>query len=213
MLTQCVALRIHTCDMTRSCVWHDLFIPSCSPRYTHQSVHAHAYVWHYTFVNVTWLIQMCDMTEAHPSANPNIPTNPCIVMHMCGITHSYMWHGLFICVPWLMQTLMHTQIHPPTRACICMHAYTHPYMHTCMHTRTHTHTHTPPWRFSYDAQNICFSIQKQNAHAHNRMLWFLWKKTSTQSSRSLPSKIYKKMPQQTELMCEGKSTERNCTMQ
>jgi len=37
----------------------------------------HSYVWHDSFICVTWLIHMCDMT------------------------HSYVWHDVFMCVPWL----------------------------------------------------------------------------------------------------------------
>jgi len=36
----------------------------------------HSYVWHDSFICVTWLIHMCDMT------------------------HSYVWHDSFICVTW-----------------------------------------------------------------------------------------------------------------
>jgi len=38
----------------------------------------HAYVWHDTFICVTWFIHTCDMT------------------------HSYMWHDSFTCVKWLI---------------------------------------------------------------------------------------------------------------
>jgi len=39
-----------------------------------------SYVWHDSFIFVTWLI------------------------HMCGMTHSYVWHDSFICVTWLIHT-------------------------------------------------------------------------------------------------------------
>jgi len=38
----------------------------------------HSYVWHDSFICVTWLIHMCDMT------------------------HSYVWHDSFICVTWFI---------------------------------------------------------------------------------------------------------------
>jgi len=50
----------------------------------------HSYVWHDSFMCVTWLIHMCDMT------------------------HSYVWHDSFICVAWL--TLMCDMTHPSTCA-------------------------------------------------------------------------------------------------
>ena len=42
-------------------------------------VHIPSYVWHDSFICVTWIIHACDMT------------------------HSYVWHDSFICVPWLIR--------------------------------------------------------------------------------------------------------------
>ena len=41
---------------------------------------AHSYVWHDSFICVTWLI------------------------HLCAMTHSYVWHDSFLCMPWLSHT-------------------------------------------------------------------------------------------------------------
>jgi len=66
-------------DMTHLCVtclrvtwliymWHDSFlrvtwlIPTCDM--------THSYVWHDSFIRVTWLIQMCDMTHSHVTWPP-----------------------------------------------------------------------------------------------------------------------------------------------
>ena len=40
----------------------------------------HAYLWHDSFLCVTWLIHMCDMS------------------HMCDTTNSYVWHDSFTCM-------------------------------------------------------------------------------------------------------------------
>jgi len=50
---------------------------------------AHAYVWHDSFISVTWLIHMCDMTHSY-------------VWHdsfTCDMTHSYVWHDSFTPTP------------------------------------------------------------------------------------------------------------------
>jgi len=54
-----------------------------------------SYVWHDSFVCVTWLIQMCDMTHSYVWYDSFI----CVprLIHMCDTTHSYMWHDSFIC--------------------------------------------------------------------------------------------------------------------
>ena len=59
-----IILLIHMCDMTYSYVWHD------------------------SFMRVTWLIFTCDMTYS------------CVtrLIHTCNLTRLYVRHGLFICV-------------------------------------------------------------------------------------------------------------------
>ena len=56
--------------MTHSYVWHDSFI--CVTWLIHMCDKTRSYVWHDSFVCVTWLIRMCDMT------------------------HSYVWHDSFL---------------------------------------------------------------------------------------------------------------------
>ena len=103
----CVTWLIHMCDMTHSYVWHDSFIYVTWPMHMSEQVlldvskwwcvtwlippvymsvrvgtllcdMAHSYVWHDSFICVTWLIHKCDMT------------------------HSYVWRVSFICVTWLI---------------------------------------------------------------------------------------------------------------
>jgi len=51
----------------------------------HMSDTTHSYVWHASFVCMTWLLHRCDVT-----------------IHMYDMTHSYVWHDSFICVTWLI---------------------------------------------------------------------------------------------------------------
>ena len=64
------------CDTTYSYVWHDSFI--CVTWLIHMCDLIHSCVWHDLFICVTWLIHMCDMT------------------------HSHVWRDSFICVTWLI---------------------------------------------------------------------------------------------------------------
>jgi len=60
---------IHMCDMT------------------------HSYVWHDSFICVTWLIHMCDMTHSY---SLSATSSAICLIHMCDMTHSYVWHDSFI---------------------------------------------------------------------------------------------------------------------
>ena len=81
---------MHVCDMTHLC---------------------HAYVWHDSFICVTWLIHaestiflllraVCDMTHSYVWHDSCI----CVtwLMHMCDMAHAYVWHDSFICATWLI---------------------------------------------------------------------------------------------------------------
>jgi len=73
-----------SCDVTRPCatwlmhVWHDWFWLAGLTSEVRVCDMTHSYMWHDSFICVTWLIHMCDMT------------------------HSYVWHDSFICVTWLI---------------------------------------------------------------------------------------------------------------
>jgi len=62
---------IHMCDMT------------------------HSYVWHDSFICVTWLIHMCDMT------------------------HSYVWHASFISVWHDLYDMTHSHVRCPIKCMLC----------------------------------------------------------------------------------------------
>jgi len=80
--------------MTHSYVWHDSFI--CVTWLIHMCDMTHSYVWHDSFICVVSLTYMCDMTHSYVWRDPFI----CVTwpIHMCGITHLYVWHDSFICV-------------------------------------------------------------------------------------------------------------------
>jgi len=84
--------------MTHSYVWHDSFI--CVTWLIHMCDMTHSYVWHDAFICVTWLIHMRGMTHSYVWHDSFI----CVtwLIHMCGMTHSYVWHDSFICVTWLI---------------------------------------------------------------------------------------------------------------
>jgi len=54
----------------------------------------HSYVWHDSFICVTWLIHMCDMTHSHVWHDSFIYVT--WLIHMCDMTHSHVWHDSFI---------------------------------------------------------------------------------------------------------------------
>jgi len=56
----------------------------------------HSYVWHVTFMCVTWLMRMCDTIHSDVSYNSFL----CVtwLIYMCDMTHSYVWHDSFLCV-------------------------------------------------------------------------------------------------------------------
>jgi len=75
----------HTCDMSHLYVIYDV---------------THSYMWHYSFICVTWLIRICDMT--HPYMWHDSSIHVPWLIHMRDVTHSYMQHDLNICVTWLV---------------------------------------------------------------------------------------------------------------
>ena len=89
---------IHMCDMTHSYVWHDSFI--CVTWLIHMCGMTHSYVWQDSFICVTWLIRMCDVTHVYVWHDSFI----CVtwLIHVCDMTHSYVRRGSFVCVMWLI---------------------------------------------------------------------------------------------------------------
>ena len=79
-----------------SYVWHDSFI--CVTWRSIMCDMARSYVWHDAFMCVTWRIHMCDMTHSYVWHGASICATWRI--HMCDMTYSYVWHDAFIRVTW-----------------------------------------------------------------------------------------------------------------
>ena len=58
----------------------------------------HSYVWHDSFICVTWCIHMCDMTRSYVRHDSFICAT--WLIYMCDMTHSYVWRDSFMCVTW-----------------------------------------------------------------------------------------------------------------
>jgi len=60
------------------------------------------YVWHDSFIRVTWLLCMCDMTRVY-----------CVTWldHTWDMTHWYVCHAWLICAAWLVDTRDMTPMH------------------------------------------------------------------------------------------------------
>jgi len=117
------------CDMTHSYVWHDSFI--CLTWLIHVCDMTHSYVWHDSFICVIWLIHICDATHPYVWHDSSI----CVtwLIHMCDMTHSYVWYDSSIYVWFHSSTRMNkcavTNSYAGRDACICVNKYVRTYMH------------------------------------------------------------------------------------
>jgi len=64
----------------------------------------HLYVWHDSFIRVTWIVGMCDIS----------------LIRRIDTTHSYVWHGSFICVTWLIHVCDMTYSCVQHESFVCM---------------------------------------------------------------------------------------------
>jgi len=132
----CVTCLLHMFNKT---LWlnhqrHDSFMNHM----THTEKVPALYVWHDSFICVTWLIHMRDMT------------------------HSYVWHDSFTCVIWLIHWIIRDMTHSCNphgenmsafyiqhHSCICVYVWLHSY--TCvtslMYMCDFTHIHV--WHHSF----------------------------------------------------------------
>ena len=79
-------------------VWHDSYI--CVTWLIHMCEMTHSYVWHDWFIRVTWLTHVCDMTHLYGCHDWFIRVT--WLIHKCGMTDSCVCHDSFICVTWLI---------------------------------------------------------------------------------------------------------------
>jgi len=102
--------------VTLAYVWHDSFI--CVTWLIHTCDMTRSYVWHDSFIYVTWLIHMCDMTHSYVWHDSFI----CVtwLIHMCNMTHSYVLHDSFICVPRLIYACDMTHLYVWHDSFICV---------------------------------------------------------------------------------------------
>jgi len=120
---RCVAWLMQMCGMTHADVRHASDAPATHVRATepmpcpiHMCEMSPLYVWHDSFIWVTWFMHMCDTTRCvarnirtcdmtdsyvrHDSGAPATRQQSPRLMHICNMTHSYVWHNSFICVTW-----------------------------------------------------------------------------------------------------------------
>jgi len=122
----CVTWLIHMCDTTHSgnTTTTALFICAKSPILMCDMTHV--YVWHDSFLDVTWLIQ-----AIRPLQHSFIYAKWLILM--CDMTDSYVWHDLFIYMTWLILA-----IRPLRHSFICATWL----IHTCDMTHSDSTTTT-----------------------------------------------------------------------
>jgi len=122
-------------------------LPKCALR--------HSYVWHDSFICVTWLISicMCDMTHSYVWHDSFLYICVTWLIHMCGMTHSWMYvcHDSFICVTWPLRCII--IIMSVRRACTCdtIHLYVWHNSFTCVtwfiHMWAHVHSYVRTYVF------------------------------------------------------------------
>jgi len=118
--------------MTHSYVWHDSFIRVTWP--IHMCHMTHSYVWHDSFTCVAWIVYMCDMTHSYLRYDPSIS------VHVYDMTHSYV-------VTWLMHVC------DMTRSCTCDTTLSHVWHNSftrvwrLIHTSDMTHSYV--WHDSF----------------------------------------------------------------
>ena len=94
------------CDMTHLYVWHDSFI--CVTWLIHMCDMTHSFVWHDSFICVTWLIHAClesficvTWLMLCVCVTWRINVRD-ILIHICDINHSRAWHDSLSRVTWLI---------------------------------------------------------------------------------------------------------------
>ena len=101
-------------DMTHSYVWHDSFI--CVTWLIHMCDMTHSCVWYDSFICEIWLIHMCDMSHSHERLDPRIwyPWNDWVIREWCirneQYTSAVIWFHWWI-TRWIWQTWNEWGIH------------------------------------------------------------------------------------------------------
>jgi len=102
----------------------------------------HSYVWHDSFMCVTWRIHMCNMTHSYVWHDSFI----CVtwLIHTSDMTHSYVWRDSFTRVTWLIGTRL---LEFPLLSRTDTDSHTQTQTHRHRHRNRHTHTHR--WRLAH----------------------------------------------------------------
>jgi len=125
------------CDITPTYVWHDSYISvtwlihRCDTTCSYVCGMTHTCVWHDSCIHVTYLLHMCDMTHTHVWHD----SYTCVtwLIHMYDMTFTYVWRDSYMCVTWLihMCDMNHTYVWHDF--CICVTWL------TCVCDKTHSH--------------------------------------------------------------------------
>jgi len=107
---------IHTRDITHTSMQHDSFVCDMTD----------PYVWHVSFICVTWLMHLCDESCHTCICVIRLDMHICDItyaislMHRCDLTYSTVSHDLFMCVTWLIH--VSDMNHPSVQyaSCICV---------------------------------------------------------------------------------------------
>jgi len=91
----CVMWLLPMCDVIYSYVWHYSFICVTWPRGRHERFKAH-------WVRVDGLCEPRSSFWTSASGPSREPWGATWLIHTCDVINSYMWHYSFICVTWLI---------------------------------------------------------------------------------------------------------------
>jgi len=86
----CVTCRLHMCDMTHACVWHDSCM--CTTLRMHKCHVGHA------CKRINQLMHVCDIVrhDSYICAPWHLSERPIAVL-VRDMTHAYMWHDSYMC--------------------------------------------------------------------------------------------------------------------
>ena len=157
-----VAYLIHMCAMAHSYVWHISFI--CVTWLNIRDM-THSYVRYDSFIFVTWLVHMCDMTQSYVWW----------LIHMYDMTQSYVWHHVY---GWHDSFICMTRLIP---MCDMNHSYMRHdsfisvtwLIHMCEHDTTHFHawhdSHVYAWHASFKSHTWTIPVTHMHAPWLNHM--------------------------------------------
>jgi len=122
----------------------------------------HSYVWHDSFIFVTWLIYKCDSNPCIITGTPSFPFKRATHrIHMCDMTHSYVWHDSFICVTRLIHTCDTTHSYVWHDSFICVTRLIHMQCANLILQKSLIHCNALPHTATH-----CNTLQHTATHCH-----------------------------------------------